>query len=302
MRENNINTINSVMQYHQICGLPKPLHPLVSVVNLEEINFFLNEEFWRHYANNLYTISIKKGMTSKLIYGQTEFDFDDGVLVTTAPKQIISIEKIENIKLIGRKLIFHPDFLQGYPLAKTIHNYSFFSYSTNKALFLSDKEEQIVLNLFRSIEQECQNNTDQFSQDVLIANIELLLVHIDRYYNRQFLTRKNISNDTLSKMEEILNRYFEAEHTQLPTVQYIADQLNLSPTYLSDLLKNLTGLTAQQHIHEKLIEKAKELLFTSNLSVSEIAYQLGFEFPQSFNKLFKKKTNLTPLEFKQSFN
>ena len=302
MRENNINTINSVMQYHQICGLPKPLHPLVSVVNLEEINFFLNEEFWRHYANNLYTISIKKGMTSKLIYGQTEFDFDDGVLVVTAPKQVISIEKLEKIELTGYKLIFHPDFLQGYPLAKTIHNYSFFSYSTNKALFLSDKEEEIVLNLFKSIEQECANNTDKFSQDVLIANIELLLVHIDRYYNRQFLTRKNISNDTLSKMEEILNRYFEAEHTQLPTVQYIADQLNLSPTYLSDLLKNLTGLTAQQHIHEKLIEKAKELLFTSNLSVSEIAYQLGFEFPQSFNKLFKKKTNLTPLEFKQSFN
>jgi AraC-like DNA-binding protein len=302
MRENNINTINSVMQYHQICGLPKPLHPLVSVVNLEEIDFFLNEEFWRHYANNLYTISIKKGMTSKLIYGQTEFDFDDGVLVVTAPKQVISIEKLEKIELTGYKLIFHPDFLQGYPLAKTIHNYSFFSYSTNKALFLSDKEEEIVLNLFKSIEQECANNTDKFSQDVLIANIELLLVHIDRYYNRQFLTRKKISNDTLSKMEEILNRYFEAEHTQLPTVQYIADQLNLSPTYLSDLLKNLTGLTAQQHIHEKLIEKAKELLFTSNLSVSEIAYQLGFEFPQSFNKLFKKKTNLTPLEFKQSFN
>ena len=302
MRENNINTINSVMQYHQICGLPKPLHPLVSVVNLEEIDFFLNEEFWRHYANNLYTISIKKGMTSKLIYGQTEFDFDDGVLVVTAPKQVISIEKLEKIELTGYKLIFHPDFLQGYPLAKTIHNYSFFSYSTNKALFLSDKEEEIVLNLFKSIEQECANNTDKFSQDVLIANIELLLVHIDRYYNRQFLTRKNISNDTLSKMEEILNRYFEAEHTQLPTVQYIADQLNLSPTYLSDLLKNLTGLTAQQHIHEKLIEKAKELLFTSNLSVSEIAYQLGFEYPQSFSKLFKKKTNLTPLEFKQSFN
>ena len=302
MRENNINTINSVMQYHQICGLPKPLHPLVSVVNLEEIDFFLNEEFWRHYANNLYTISIKKGMTSKLIYGQTEFDFDDGVLVVTAPKQVISIEKLEKIELTGYKLIFHPDFLQGYPLAKTIHNYSFFSYSTNKALFLSDKEEEIVLNLFKSIEQECANNTDKFSQDVLIANIELLLVHIDRYYNRQFLTRKKISNDTLSKMEEILNNYFEIEQTQLPTVQYISDQLNLSPIYLSDLLKNLTGLTAQQHIHEKLIEKAKELLFTSNLSVSEIAYQLGFEFPQSFNKLFKKKTNLTPLEFKQSFN
>lgn len=301
-KENNINQVKSVSQYHQLCGLAKPLHPLISVVNLEKIDFFLNEEFWRHYANNLYTISIKKGMTSKLIYGQTEFDFDDGVLVVTAPKQVISIEKLEKIELTGYKLLFHPDFIQSYTIAKTIHNYGFFSYSNNKALFLSDKEEQIVLNLFRSIEQECQNNTDQFSQDVLIANIELLLVHIDRYYNRQFLTRKNISNDTLSKMEEILNSYFETEHTQLPTVQYISDQLNLSPTYLSDLLKNLTGLTAQQHIHEKLIEKAKELLSTSNLSVSEIAYQLGFEFPQSFNKLFKKKTHLTPLEFKQSFN
>lgn len=297
-----INEINSVTQYHQLCGLPKPLHPLVSVVNLAEIDFFLNQDFWLHYANNLYTISIKKGMTSKLIYGQTEFDFDDGVLVVTAPKQVISIEKLEKIELTGYKLIFHRDFVQSYSLAKSIHNYGFFSYTNNKALFLSDKEEQIILNLFRSIEQECQNNTDQFSQDVLIANIELLLVHIDRYYNRQFLTRKNINNDTLSKMEAILNNYFESEHTQLPTVQYIAEQLNVSPSYLSDLLKNLTGLTAQQHIHEKLIEKAKELLSTSNLSVSEIAYQLGFEFPQSFNKLFKKKTDLTPLEFKQTFN
>lgn len=301
-KENNIYQVKSVSQYHQLCGLAKPLHPLVSVVNLAEIDFFKSEDFWKHYANNLYTISIKKGMNSKLIYGQTEFDFDDGVLVVTAPKQVISIEKLEKVQLTGYKLLFHPDFVQGYSLAKNIHNYGFFSYTNNKALFLSDKEEQIILNLFKSIEQECQNNTDQFSQDVLIANIELLLVHIDRYYNRQFLTRKNISNDTLSQMEDILNNYFEAEPTQLPTVQYVADKLNLSPTYLSDLLKSLTGLTAQQHIHEKLIEKAKELLSTSNLSVSEIAYQLGFEFPQSFNKLFKKKTDLTPLEFKQSFN
>jgi AraC-like DNA-binding protein len=225
--------------------------------------------------------------------------------MVTAPKQIFSLEDTENmgnVKLVGHKLMFHPDLIQGYPLAKTIHNYGFFSYSNNKALFLSEKEEQIILNLFESIKQECQNNTDQFSQDVLIANIELLLVHIDRYYNRQFLTRKNISNDTLSQMEEVLNSYFENDNTQLPTVQFIADKLNLSPIYLSDLLKNLTGLTAQQHIHEKLIEKAKELLSTTNLSVSEIAYQLGFEFPQSFNKLFKKKMDQTPLEFKNSFN
>lgn len=301
-QQNNFNQVNSVSQYHQLCGLKKPLHPLVSVVNLAEIDFFKSQDFWKHYANNLYTISIKKGMTSKLIYGQTEFDFDDGVLVVTAPKQIISIEKLEKIELTGYKLLFHPDFVQSYSLAKSIHSYGFFSYTNNKALFLSDKEEQIILNLFRSIEQECQNNTDQFSQDVLIANIELLLVHIHRYYNRQFLTRKNISNDTLSKIEDILNEYFSNNPNQLLTVQFIADQLNLSPSYLSDLLKNLTGLTTQQHIHEKLIERAKILLTTTHLSVSEIAYQLGFEIPTSFNKLFKKKTNLTPLEFKQSFN
>ena len=300
--ESKINTINSVTQYHKLCGLTMPLHPLVSVVNMAEIDFFLHEDFWKHYVNNLYTISIKRGMNSKLIYGQTDFDFDEGVLVVTSPKQVISIEKLEDIKLTGYKFIFHPDFIKGSSLSKNIHQYGFFSYNNNKALFLSEKEEQIILNLFSSIEQECQNNIDQFSQDVMIANIELLLVHIDRYYNRQFLTRKNISNDTLSKMEEILNDYFKAEINQLPTVQYIADQLNLTPTYLSDLLKNLTGLTAQQHIHEKMIAKAKELLSTTNLSVSEIAFQLGFEYPQSFNKLFKKKTDLTPLEFKQTFN
>lgn len=170
-------------------------------------------------------------------------------------------------------------------------------------MFLSEKEEQIILNLFYSIEQEYQNNIDQFSQEVIIANIELLLVHIDRYYNRQFLSRKNISNDTLSKVDKVLTSYFNnKQNNELPTVHYLANELNITPAYLSDLLKNFTGQTAQQHIHEKLIEKSKELLSTTNLSVSEIAYQLGFEFPQSFNKLFKNKTNFSPLEFRQSFN
>ncbi len=306
MKKSKINEINSISQFHQLCGLPKPLHPLVSIVNFEDFIWNeANKDFWKHYADNLYTISIKKGMTSKVHYGQTHYDFDDGVLMITAPKQIFSIddlENVENLNISGHKFMFHPDFIQGYPLAKNIHKYGFFAYSNNKALFLSEKEEQIILNLFKSIAQECQNNLDKFSHDVMIANIELLLVHIDRYYNRQFLTRKNICNDTLTKMEEILNSYFDNNSNQLPTVQYIADQLNLSPIYLSDLLKNLTGLTAQQHIHEKVIEKAKELLSTTNLSVSEIAYQLGFEFPQSFNKLFKKKTDKTPLEYKHLYN
>ncbi|GAB2811073.1 helix-turn-helix domain-containing protein [Ferruginibacter profundus] len=296
-----IPEIKSVTEFHRLFGVPKPLHPLISVINFEEVDFMLSD-VWKHFVNDMYSVSIKKGETGRIKYGQTEYDFDEGIMTLTAPKQVIAIEEVEAIKLTGFKLLIHPDFIQGYPLAKTIKDYGFFSYSNNKALFLSDKEEQIILNLFKSIEQEYQNNIDQFSQEVIIANIELLLVHIDRYYNRQFLTRKKISNDTLSKIDKLLTDYFNNEPNELPTVQYLANELNLTSTYLSDLLKNFTGQTAQQHIHEKLIEKAKELLSTTNLSVSEIAYRLGFEFPQSFNKLFKNKTNVSPLEFRQSFN
>ncbi|MDO5616009.1 MAG: helix-turn-helix transcriptional regulator [Cruoricaptor ignavus] len=300
-QKSEIPDIKSVTEFHRLFGLPKPLHPLISVINFEEVDFMLSD-VWKHFVNNMYSISIKKGETGRVKYGQTEYDFDEGIMTLTAPKQVISIEKVEAVKLTGFKLLIHPDFLQGFPLAKTIREYSYFSYTNNKALFLSDKEEQIVLNLFKSIEQEYQNNIDQFSQEVIIANIELLLVHIDRYYNRQFISRKNISHDTLSKVDKLLTDHFNSELNQLPTVQYLANELNITSAYLSDLLKNLTGQTAQQHIHEKLIEKAKELLSTTHLSVSEIAYQLGFEFPQSFNKLFKNKTNFSPLEFRQSFN
>jgi AraC family transcriptional regulator, transcriptional activator of pobA len=300
-KKQEIPEIKSVTEFHRLFGLPKPFHPLISVINFEEVDFMLSD-IWKHFVNNLYSISIKKGETGRIKYGQTEYDFDEGIMTLTAPKQVIAIEEVEAIKLTGYKLIFHPDFIQGYPLAKNIKDYGFFSYSNNKALFLSEKEELIVLKLLNAIEQEYQGNIDKFSQDVMIANIELLLVHIDRYYNRQFITRKNISHDTLSKVEHLLDDYFKTESNQLPTVQFLANELNVSPTYLSDLLKNLTGLTAQQHIHEKVIEKAKELLSTTTLSVSEIAYQLGFEFPQSFHKLFKNKTNLSPLEFRQSFN
>lgn len=296
-----ITKIKSITEVHRYYGLPKPLHPLVSVINFEEVDFTLSD-VWKHFYTDMYTVSIKKGETGKVIYGQTEFDFDEGIMTMSAPKQVISVEEAEAVKLTGFKLIFHPDFIQGYPLARTIKNYGFFSYTANKALFLSDKEERIILSLFRAIEQEYQNNIDRFSQDVIIANIELLLVHIERYYNRQFLTRKKISNEILSQVDAILDEYFNNQPDELPTVQHLADELKVTPTYLSDLLKTLTGQTTQQHIHEKLIDKAKELLSTTNLSVSEIAYQLGFEFPQSFNKLFKNKTKVSPLEFRQSFN
>ncbi len=205
----------------------------------------------------------------------------------------------------GHTLLIHPDFIRNYPLAKNIKNFGFFSYSVNEALHLSEKEKLIILTIFRNIEDELQSTIDDFSQDVIIAQIELLLNYSNRFYKRQFITRKAVNNDLLAKSEALLSGYFNNETSLmkgLPTVQYLAEQLNVSTHYLSDMLRSLTGQNAQQHIHDKLIEKAKEILSISNLSVAEVAYQLGFEHPQSFNKLFKSKTNLSPSEFRQSFN
>jgi AraC-like DNA-binding protein len=205
----------------------------------------------------------------------------------------------------GYSLLIHPDFIRNYPLEKNIKKFGFFSYSANEALYLSDKEKQIIISIFENIEQELTTTIDDFSQDVMISHIEVLLNYSNRFYKRQFITRKAISNDLLEKLETLLNDYFNNETALmkgLPTVQYLSEQLNVSPGYLSDMLRSLTGQNAQQHIHNKMIEKAKEILSTSNLSVAEVSYQLGFEHPQSFNKIFKRKTNLTPIEFKQSFN
>jgi AraC family transcriptional activator of pobA len=201
--------------------------------------------------------------------------------------------------------MIHPDFLLSYPLAKKIKQYGFFSYSANEALHLSDKEKETIISIFKIIEEELNSRIDDFSQDVIISQIELLLNYANRFYKRQFITRKAISNDLLQKLEEILDEYFNNETSLsrgIPTVHYLAEKLNISSSYLSDMLRSLTGQNAQQHIHTKLIEKARERLSTSNLSVSEVAYELGFEHPQSFSKLFKTKTNLSPLEFRRTFN
>jgi AraC family transcriptional regulator, transcriptional activator of pobA len=218
---------------------------------------------------------------------------------------VLSVSSAENYKVSGWWLVFHADFILNYTLGKKIKEYGFFSYAVNEALHLSDREEQMLEGIFKNIEQEYQTSIDQFSQDVMIAHLELLLNYCNRFYNRQFLTRKMASNDLLTKLDNILTDYFNNELVQkfgLPSVQYISEQLGVSANYLSDMLRTITGQNTQQHIHNKLIEKAKETLTTTNLSVSEIAYQLGFEHPQSFNKLFKSKTNQTPTEFRTSFN
>jgi len=294
---------NSIADLHRALGLPKLLHPLVSLVDYANIKTEA-DKLPKVMILNFYKISFKKNLTGKLKYGQHHYDFDEGGISFIAPNQLISAAEDEK-DYSGYTLLFHPDFLRNYPLAKSIKNYGFFSYSANEALYLSDKEKKTITEVFEHILQELNGTIDDFSQDVMVSHIEVLLNYSNRFYKRQFITRKAANYDVLTKLEEILEAYFKDENTLrtgLPTVEYLADQLNLSARYLSDVLRSLTGQNTQQHIHDKVIEKAKEYLTSDNLTVAEVAYQLGFEHPQSFNRIFKKKTNLTPLEFKQSFH
>jgi len=243
----------------------------------------------------------------KMFYGQQQYDFDEGILYFMAPNQILRVnsQPDETLKRSGWLLLIHPDFLWNTTLAAKIKQYEFFDYSVNEALFLSEKEEEILNNIIQNIRQEYHSNIDKFSQSIIISQIETLLNYSERFYQRQFITRKITNHKILDRLENWLTEYFNNEDLVtkgLPGVQSVSNALNLSPSYLTGLLKVLTGQSTQQHIHDKLIEKAKEKLSTTDLSVSEIAYELGFEHPQSFNKLFKKKTHLTPIEFKKSFN
>jgi AraC-like DNA-binding protein len=294
--------IESITEIHRLMGLPKPLHPLIGIINLSGLK---NDPDISTVLFDLYVISMKRGC-DKLFYGQQKYDFDEGLMAFLSPGQILRGEE-QGVpsNLEGWMLFIHPDFLWGTSLANKIKKYEYFDYSVNEALFLSDKEETLVNDIVENIKNEYHASIDKFSQDIIIAHLETLLNYAERFYQRQFITRKITNHQILDRLEELLSDYFNNDDlvtTGLPTVQYISDNLHISPTYLRSLLKTLTGLSTQQHIHEKLIEKAKEKLSTTDLSVSEIAYALGFEHSQSFNKLFKVKTKLTPLEFRQSFN
>lgn len=302
--ENKFIKINSVSELHKLMGLPKPKHPLVSLINYNDIQYAAIDNSIKAILN-FYTVSIKHNADCKFNYGQNYYDFDEGVLAFMEPGQVASATQNGNIKGDGWLLVFHPDLIRNYAIGKNIKNYGFFSYAVNEALHLSESEEKMIGEIFRNIEKEYNHSIDQFSQDVMVSQIELLLNYSNRFYNRQFITRKTASNDLLTKIETLLEEYFKSDkilESGLPTVQFFADKLNLSPNYLSDMLRIITGQSTQQHIHNKLIEKAKEALSTTNLTVSEIAYQLGFEHPQSFSKLFKTKMNVSPLEYRASFN
>lgn len=298
-----MNTIQSISAFHKLLSLPEPKHPMVSVINLYE-SIFIEDEVWNGFVSKHYCVALKRNAKGKIKYGQQHYDYDKGVLSFTAPNQVQYLDlKTMDCENTGYLLVFHEDFLLRHTLAKTISSYGFFSYAVNEALHLSEEEENDLLEIMFKIDKECQH-IDHHTQEIILSQIELLLNYSKRFYERQFITRKSGSHQLLTKFESYLNDYFSKDSSEkgLLTVQQIADAMNLSPNYLSDLLRIHTGQNTQQHIHEKLINKAKDKLSTTELSVSEIAYELGFEHSQSFSTLFKKKTNMSPLEFRQSFN
>lgn len=295
--------INSISEFHAFRGYPKPEHPLVSVINFDKMQGLHKEP--KSITHNFYSIALKRSFNAKMKYGQQEYDFDEGVMFFISPGQVFSIESNKDSTHSGWSLLFHPDFLWNTALAQKIKQYEYFSYSVNEALFVSAKEEAAMINIMHNIEQEYQSNIDRFSQDVIIAQLDLLLTYAERFYQRQFITRKKTNHSILIRLEDLLNQYFESDaliNKGLPTVQYISEALNLSPNYLSGMLKTLTGKSTQHHIHDTLIKKAKEKLSLTQLSVSEIAYELGFEHPQSFSKFFKTKAGISPMAFRHSFN
>jgi AraC-like DNA-binding protein len=305
MKNKKVYTFETISEFHTMSGLPKPEHPLVSVVDYSLVEYQTDEKEIG-WLQHFYSIGLKRNIQYKFRYGQQQYDFDDGLLSFVAPGQLIQLTLDKPVqKPTGWLLLIHPDFIWNTSLAKKIKQYEFFGYAVNEALFLSEKEEIIITDILQNIQREYQSNIDKFSQHIITSQIEVLLNYSERFYQRQFITRKKSNHQLLEKLEDILSSHFDNNNlldTGLPTSQYLAKQLNISPNYLGSLLKTLTGQTTQQHIHNKLIELAKEKLSTTNLSVSEIAYELGFEHPQSFSKLFKSKTNLSPLQFRDSFN
>ncbi len=298
--------LKTIAEYHRFMELSKPEHPLISVIKFEDIKR-RPDNYPSSIIHNFYSIALKKNFTAKMKYGQQDFDFDEGIMHFMSPKQVLTIQASadEEFKHSGWLLLIHPDFLWNTPLSKKIKQYAYFNYKLNEALHLSEKEEILVTDIIEKIAQEYHTNIDNFSQDVIVAQIDLLLTYSERFYQRQFITRKIANHKILTQLDALLTDYFKNDNLSdkgIPTVQFIADNLHISANYLSRLLQLLTGQSTKQFIHDKLIDLAKEKLSTTDLTVSEIAFSLGFKHPQSFNKLFKSKTNRSPIAFRQSFN
>lgn len=297
-------TINSIAEQHQLLGLAKPDHPLISIIEFDDIApWDLPEPI--SFVNKFYTITLKSKCDANEKYGRSAHDFDQGLMNFCAPEIKRKLDANDHLPEKGWMLSFHPDFLLDHFLNDKIKELGFFRYQINEALHLSPKEEQMIARVLDNIKQEYLSIIDAYSQDIILAQVEVLLHYANRFYNRQFITRKTINTELLTKLNAVLDEYFKDEvlmKSGLPSVKLISEKMNISSNYLSDLLRKMTGQNTQQHIQNRTISKAKELLLTTNLSVNEIAYHLGFEHPQSFHKVFKNRTKISPLGFKHSFN
>ena len=297
----------TIAEFHAFRNLPKPQHPLISVIDVGTVTALDNDKPVS-LIMDFYAVSVKRMRNVKIKYGQHPFDFNEDIMSFMSPGQVFSIavdNKDREVVKSGWVVYIHPDFIWNTPLAKTIKQYDFWDYSLHESLFLSEKEEATIVAIIKNIEQEYHSNIDKFSKSIIISHIEALLNYADRFYHRQFITREKANHQILERLDTLLSEYFNSDDLiskGLPTVGSLAQSLNISSKYLSSLLKVLTGQNTQQHIHHKLIEKAKEKLSTTELSIGEIAYALGFEHMQSFSKLFKTKTTLSPLEFRRTFH
>lgn len=299
--KSKIYQIKSISEVHQMFGLEKPKHPLITIVNKwPKVDFdFGNTKL----SSDMYLLSMKgriKGTTFQ--YGRNTYDFEEGTLVFLAPNQVVSFaDSIEELDDTGWTILFHPDLIRKSELGKTIQGFSFFKYEANEALHLSDKEKKSLYELVNKIGIELNQNIDKYSQELIIQNIESILKYSSRYYDRQFYTRTNLNKDIVSKFESYLSKHFSSPNlsaTGSPSIKQCGEALNMSGSYLSDLLRLETGSSAKDHIQSHLIEKAKTILLNSTSSISEIAFSLGFEYPQHFSKLFKGKVGLSPTEYR----
>lgn len=296
----NPHPIKSITELHKLAGGPAPEHPLVSLVKLEDIPP-LPEGYPRSFIYEFFSIGFKKNLKGYVDYGRQRYDFQEGVLGFTAPHQALSFTNSDASEATGWLLFFHKELLLKSDLTQKIEDYGFFSYAVNEALHMSEKEESVIEGTFRNMYDEYTQPIDRFSKNVLISNLELLLTYSERFYSRQFITRNEVDSSFHDRFQKELKAYFKTESLAqhgLPSASYFADRLHITTNYLSDLLRAITGKTTSEHIHFKVIELAKEKLLGTDLSISQIAYSLGFEYPQYFNRLFKEKTGQTPKEYR----
>jgi len=296
-------TFKNITEFNLAQNLPEPENPLFSIgckkLNAGEVQNCVSSNKEISYTNQFYIISLKKIVSGEIIYGRTKYDGNTGTLLFSAPNQTYTVKDIV-VSSESWFIAFHEDYIRGLDIQKRIKRYNFFNYNVNEALHLSPKEEQTIKTIFKNIETEYQNNQDEFSKEIIITHLDALLKYADRYYKRQFLNRKEMNKALFTRFKEILDEYFESnqlEEKGIPKVEWIAEKLNVSRRYMSDTIKAETGKTAIDQINLFLVEEAKNLLLAPNASISETAYKLGFEYPQYFSRLFKKKTGLSPKEY-----